>query len=101
MYFFTSEYKIDIEPWAAPTSVQIGIKTGNQNHNLQHDFLINFHGIYRCLILTLGDEPFATKAEIEVAEITWNEWAFVPPKLTEVALVKSVPVIVTVVPAVA
>jgi hypothetical protein len=50
---------------------------------------------------TLPVEPFAGTADIEVALITANEAAAVPPKLTAVAPVKLVPVMVTVVPDVA
>jgi len=48
--------------------------------------------------LTLPEVPDATTAVILVAETTLNEVAAVPPKLTAVAPVKLVPVIVTVAP---
>lgn len=48
--------------------------------------------------LTLPDAPVPTTAVIVVAFTTVNDWAAVPPKLTVVAPVKFVPVIVTVVP---
>ena len=47
---------------------------------------------------TFPDVPPATTAVMLVAETTVNEVAAVPPKLTAVALVKLVPVMVTVVP---
>ena len=50
---------------------------------------------------TLPDEPLAGTAEIDVALITLKEAAAVPPKLTAVAPVKLVPVMVTVAPDVA
>ena len=51
-------------------------------------------------VVTLTDPelPAPTTAFIEVAEITVKELAAVPPKLTAVALVKLVPVMVIVVP---
>ena len=48
--------------------------------------------------LTLPLVPLATTAVMDVALTTLNEVAAVPPKLTAVAPVKLVPVIVTVVP---
>ena len=51
------------------------------------------------LTLTLPLAPLPTIAVIEVEFTTVNEAAAVPPKLTVVAPVKLVPVIVTVVPA--
>jgi len=48
--------------------------------------------------LTLPEVPAATTAVILVAETTLNDVAAVPPKLTAVAPVKLVPVIVTVAP---
>jgi hypothetical protein len=52
------------------------------------------------VINTLPDEvPEATSAVIVVDVTTVNEVAIVPPKLTAVAFVKLLPVIVTVVPA--
>lgn len=50
---------------------------------------------------TLPVEPLAGTAEMDVALITANDAAAVPPKLTAVAPVKLVPVMVTVVPDVA
>jgi len=47
---------------------------------------------------TLPEAPLATTAKICVGESTVNEAAAVPPKLTSVASVKSVPVMVTVAP---
>ena len=48
--------------------------------------------------LTLPEVPAATTAVIDVASTTVNDAAAVPPKLTAVALVKLVPVMVTVAP---
>jgi hypothetical protein len=48
--------------------------------------------------LTFPEVPAATTAVMLVAETTVKEVAAVPPKLTAVAPVKSVPVTVTVVP---
>jgi hypothetical protein len=48
--------------------------------------------------LTAPEEPEATTAEIEVGEITENELAGTPPKLTAVAPDKLAPVMVTVLP---
>ena len=48
--------------------------------------------------LTLPLVPLATTAVMDVALTTLNEVAAVPPKLTAVAPVRFVPVIVTVVP---
>ena len=48
--------------------------------------------------LTLPEVPDATTAVMLVAETTLNDVAAVPPKLTAVAPVKLVPVIVTVAP---
>ena len=50
------------------------------------------------VILTLPDVPFATTAVMLVALTIENEVAGVPPKLTAVAPVKLVPVMVTVDP---
>lgn len=49
--------------------------------------------------LTLPDAPLASTALMDVAEFTTNEAADVPPKLTEVAPVNFVPVMVTIAPA--
>lgn len=49
--------------------------------------------------LTFPDAPAPTIAVILVAELTLNDVAAVPPKLTAVAPVKLVPVIVTAAPA--
>ena len=48
--------------------------------------------------LTLPDAPVPTTAVILVAELTVNDVAAIPPKLTAVAPVRLVPVIVTVAP---
>lgn len=48
--------------------------------------------------VTIPEDPLDTTAVIVVADITVNEVAAVPPKVTEVAPVKFVPVIVTDVP---
>lgn len=48
--------------------------------------------------VTIPDDPLATTAVTVVADTIVSELAIVPPKVTEVASVKFVPVIVTVVP---
>ena len=48
--------------------------------------------------LTLPEVPDATTAVMLVAETTLNDVAAVPPKLTAVAPVKLVPVMITLVP---
>ena len=53
----------------------------------------------RVVTLTLRDVPAPTTAVILVAELTANEEAATPPKLTAVVPVKLVPLIVTDVPA--
>lgn len=50
---------------------------------------------------TIPELPAPTTASMEVGEFTVNELAVVPPKLTVVAPIKLVPVIVTVAPAAA
>jgi len=53
---------------------------------------------YGVVTLTIPEVPFATNAVMLVALTTLNEVAAVPPKLTAVAPVKLVPVMVTVAP---
>jgi hypothetical protein len=85
---------VTVEPMLPVAGVKLLIRGGTKNTKPAFEPVPSM-----VVTLTFPDEPVPTVAVMLVGEFTVNEAAGVPPKLTAVAPVKSVPVMVTVVPA--